>query len=92
MYVKTTKTIITDDDKEFCIDSDISFQIYNKKKNHLDTVICRIIEISESSDCDSEEEYGFIVADRIEINRKNKKAPKVFYFKDMQNVNYVYYD
>lgn len=88
MYIKTIKILITNDNKKFEIGDDISFQIFNKKKNCLDSVICRIIDFDECSDSNS----GYIVADRIEINKKNKKAPKVFYFNDMKNIGYVYYD
>lgn len=88
MHIEITKTLISDDDKEFQIGSDISFQIFNKKKNCLDSVICRIIEFGEFPDDDN----GYIIADRIEKNRKNKKSPKVFYFSDMKNIDYVYYD
>ena len=88
LHIETKRELVTDDGKRFTLFSDIAFKIWNKETNHLDRVICRIIGMSDS---DYKKDNGYIVADRTEINRCESNQC-VFYFKDMQDINYVYVD
>ena len=88
LHIETEKELVTDDDKRFSLFSDIAFTIRNKETNHLDRVICRIIGMSDS---DYKKNNGYIVADEVEINRCDSNQC-IFYFKDMQDISYVYYD
>lgn len=88
LHTETKRELVTDDGKRFSLFSDIAFKIHNKETNHLDKVICRIIGMSDS---DYKKDNGYIVADRVEINRCESNQC-IFYFKDMQDINYVYVD
>lgn len=88
LHIETKRELVTDDDKRFSLFSDIAFKIHNKETNHLDKVICRIIGMSDS---DYKKDNGYIVADRVEINRCESNQC-IFYFKDMHDINYVYVD
>lgn len=88
LHIETKRELVTDDGKRFRLFSDIGFKIYNKETNHLDEVICRIIGMSDS---DYNKNNGYIIADKVEINRCESNQC-VFYFKDMQDINYVYVD
>ena len=88
LHIETKRELVTDDGKRFTPFSDIAFKIWNKETKHLDRVICRIIGMSDS---DYKKDNGYIVADRVEINRCESNRC-VFYFKDMQDINYVYVD
>ena len=87
LHIETKRELVTDDGKRFSLFSDIAFKIYNKETNHLDRVICRIIGMSDSD----YKKDGYIIADEVEINRGGSNQC-VFYFKDMQDINYVYVD
>lgn len=89
MYIETKRELVTDDGKRFSLFSDIAFKIHNKETNHLDRVICRIIGMSDSDY--KKKDNGYIVADKVEINR-GESNQCIFYFKDMQDINYVYVD
>ena len=88
IHIETKRELVSADGKRFSTFSDIAFNIWNEKTEHLDSVICRIIGMSDS---DYNKDNGFIIADRVEINRC-KSNQCVFYFKDMQDINYVYVD
>lgn len=88
IHVETKKELVTYDNKRFTLFSDISFSIYNKETNHFDRVICRIIGINDS---DYKKNNGYIVADKVEVNRCESNQC-LFYFKDMQGIDYVYTD
>lgn len=88
LHIETKRELVTDDNKRFSLFSDIAFTIHNEETNHLDRVICRIIGMSDS---DYKKNNGYIVADKVEINRCESNQC-VFYFKDMQDINYVYCD
>ena len=88
IHIETKKELVTADGKRFSMFSDIAFNVFNKETEYLDKVVCRIIGMSAS---DYNKDNGYIVADRVEINRC-KSNQCVFYFKDMQDVNYVYVD
>lgn len=88
LHIETKRDLVTEDGKRFFMFSDIAFKIFNKETNCLDKVICRIIGMSDS---DYKKNNGYIVADKVEIN-KCISNQCVFYFKDMQDINYVYYD
>lgn len=75
-------------EKDFRYFLDISFRIHNKETDCLDLVICRIVGMIES---DYKKNNGYIVADKVEINR-SESSQCVFCFKDMLDVNYVYCD
>lgn len=88
MHIETKRELVTDNGKRFSLFSDIAFRMHNKETGNLDLVICRIIGMTES---DYNKNNGYIVADKVEINRCESNQC-VFYFKDMLDVNYVYYD
>lgn len=88
LHIETKRSLVTDDGKRFSLFSDIAFKIWNKETNHLDRVICKIIDMIDS-DCGKDN--GYIIAAEVEINRC-KSNQYVFHFKDMQDVNYVYVD
>ena len=88
IHIETKRELVTDDDKRFSMFSDIAFKIWNEETQHFDRVICRIIGMSDS---DYNKNNGYIIADKVEINRFESN-PCVFYFKDMQDINYVYVD
>lgn len=88
LHIETKRELVTDDGKRFRLFSDIGFKIYNEETNHLDKVICRIIGMSDS---DYNKNNGYIIADRVEINRCESNQC-IFYFRDMQDINYVSVD
>lgn len=88
MHIETKRELVTDNGKRFSLFSDIAFRMHNKETGNLDLVICRIIGMTES---DYKKNNGYIVAGKVEINRCESNQC-VFYFKDMLDVNYVYYD
>ena len=90
IHVEIKKELVTADGKRFLPKQDIAFNILNKETGHLDCVICRIMIIQES---DYYNKDGFILVDKIEINRCFKENEQhIYYFKDMQDINYVYDD
>lgn len=88
IHIETKRELVTDNGKRFPLFSDIAFKVHNKEIDHLDLVICRIISMVES---DYKKNNGYIVADKVEINRCESNQC-IFYFKDMLDVNYVYCD
>lgn len=88
MRVETKTELVADNGKRFRLFNDIAFSQYNKETNHLDHVICRIIAFKES---DYGKNNGYIIGDKVEINRGYCDLCQ-FYFKDMKDINYVYYD
>lgn len=88
LHVEIKRELVTDDGKRFSFLSDIAFSIWNKETNHLDRVVCRIVGMSDSN---YKKDNGYIIACRVEKNRC-KSNQSVFYFKDMQDINYVYTD
>lgn len=88
MHIETKRELVTDNEKRFSLFFDIAFRIHNKETDYLDLVICRIIGMSQS---DYKKHNGYIVADKVEINR-HECNQCVFYFKDMIDVNYAYCD
>ena len=88
VHIETKRELVSADGKRFAPFSDIAFKVWNEETKHLDRVICRIIGMSDS---DYEKDNGYIVADRVEINRCESNQC-VFYFKEMQDINYVYVD
>lgn len=88
LRVETKRELVTEDGKRFNVFDDIAFSIYNNMTNHKDHVICRIIGFSDS---DYKKDNGFIIVDNVEINRE-KDNQCMFAFKDMMDINYVYYD
>lgn len=85
LHIETKRELVTDDGKRFPLFSNIAFNVHNEEVGHSDRVICRIIGMSDS---DYRKNNGYIVADEVEINRCESNQC-VFYFKDMQDVNYV---
>lgn len=88
LHVEIKRELVTDDGKRFSLLSYIAFGIWNKETNHLDRVICRIVGISEPN---YKKNNGYIIVDDVEINR-GRSNQCVFYFNDMQDINYVYTD
>lgn len=88
IHIETKSELISAEGKRFSLFSDIAFKVWNEETKHLDRVICRII-----GTCDSDygKDNGYIVADRVEINRCESNQC-VFCFKDMQDINYVSVD
>ena len=91
MRVETKTELVADNGKRFRLFSDIAFSQYNKKTNHLDHVICRIIAFIAFKESDYEKNNGYIIGDKIEINHGHCDLCQ-FYFKDMKDIQYVYYD
>lgn len=85
LHIETKRELVTADGKRFHLFQDIAFSIFNEETNHLDRIICRIIGMSDS---DYKKDNGYIIADKIERNRCEDNQC-VFYFKDMQDINYV---
>lgn len=81
MKMLIEKTLITSNGKQFNTYDDIAFTILNAETNHLDRVIGRIVHLGDSS----------LVLDRVEIDRfkSNPNTEYEFYYKDMDDVNYV---
>ena len=88
MHVKVKRELVADNGKKFSLFDDIAFSIYNSETNHIDRVIARIIGMSEA---EYGKDNGYIVVDRVEINRCESNQC-VFHFKDMTDINYVYCD
>lgn len=88
LHIETKRELVTDDGKRFSFFSDIPFKIWNEETQHLDRVICRIIGMNDS---DYKKDNGYIVADNVEINRCESNQC-VFFFKEMQDINYVHVD
>lgn len=66
IHIETKRELVTDNGKRFSLFSDIVFRIHNKETERLDLVICRIIGMMES---DYKKNNGYIVVDKVEINR-----------------------
>lgn len=88
IHIETKQELVTKEGKRFPLFSDIAFRVHNKETDHLDLVICRIIGMVES---DYKKNNGYIVADKVEINRCESNQC-VFYFEDMLDASYVYCD
>lgn len=86
LHIETKRELVTDEGKRFSLFSNISFKIWNKETKYFDKIICRIIGMIDS---DYKKDNGYIVADSVKINGYESNQC-VFYFKDMQDITYVY--
>lgn len=86
LHIETKRELVAADGKRFHLFDDIAFSVFNEETNHLDRIICRIIGMRDS---DYKKDNGYIVVDKIERNRTEDNQC-VFYFKEMQDINYVY--
>ena len=82
--VKTVKTLIADNGKEFGVGMDIGFTIYNKVTNYHDGFIGRIKEIRDE----------VIIIDNVELNRGKVDGKMVIALDNIEknSCNYVYVD
>ena len=82
--VKTVKTLIADNGKEFGVGMDINFTIYNKVTNYYDRFIGRIKEIRDE----------VIIIDNVELNRGKVDGKMVIALDNIEknSCNYVYVD
>ena len=88
MRVEVKTELISDNGKRFRLFDDIGFKQFNHETKHYDHVICRIIAFKEN---DHGKCNGYIIGDKVEINHGHCNLCQ-FYFKDMEDINYVYYD
>lgn len=87
-HIETKRELVSANGKRFTLFSDIAFKVWNEETKNLDRVICKIIGMTDS---DYGKDNGYIIADSVEINRCESNQC-VFYFKEMQDINYVYVD
>lgn len=87
IHVEVKRELIADNGKKFELFDDIAFSIHNSETNHIDRVIARIIGMSEP---EYNRDNGYIVVDKVEINRCNESNQCIFHFKDMTDINYVF--
>ena len=82
--VKTVKTLIADNGKEFRVGTDIGFTVYNKCTNYDDSFIGRIKEIRDE----------VIIIDNVELNKGNIDGKMVIALDNIEknSCNYVYVD
>lgn len=82
--VITTKTLKTDNNKNFKVGWDIAFGLFNKETNYHDRYIGEITEITDTT----------ITISRIEVNRHRVDGEMVIHLDDIEpnSCNYVYYD
>ena len=82
--VKTVKTLIADNGKEFRVGTDIWFTVYNKVTNYHDRFIGRIKEIRDE----------VIIIDNVELNRGKVDGKMVIALDNIEknSCNYVYVD
>ena len=82
--VKTVKTLIADNGKEFGVGTDIGFTVYNKVTNYYDRFIGRIKEIRDE----------VIIIDNVELNKGNIDGKMVIALDNIEknSCNYVYVD
>ena len=82
--VKTVKTLIADNGKEFGVGTDIGFTVYNKVTNYHDRFIGRIIEIRDE----------VIIIDNVELNRGKVDGKMVIALDNIEknSCNYIYVD
>ena len=82
--VKTVKTLIADNGKEFGVGTDIGFTVYNKVTNYHDRFIGRITEIRDE----------VIIIDNVELNKGNIDGKMVIALDNIEknSCNYVYVD
>ena len=82
--VKTVKTLIADNGKEFGVGMDIGFTVYNKVTNYHDRFICRIAEIRDE----------VIIIDNVELNRGKVDGKMVIALDNIEknSCNYIYVD
>ena len=82
--IKTVRTLVTDNKKNFRVGEDIAFTLFNKVTNHHDHYIGNIVEMTDTS----------IKISNIEIDRYREDGEMII---DLENIesnscNYVYYD
>lgn len=82
--VKTVRTLIADNGKEFGVGTDIGFTVYNKVTNYPDRFIGRITEIKDE----------VIIIDNVEINKGKVDEKMVIALDNIEknSCNYVYVD
>ena len=82
--VKTVKTLIADNGKEFRVGTDIGFTVYNKVTNYHDRFIGRIKEIRDE----------VIIIDNVELNRGKVNGKMVIALDNIEknSCNYIYVD
>ena len=82
--VKTVKTLIADNGKEFGVGMDIGFTIYNKVTNYHDRFIGQITEIRDE----------VIIIDNVELNKGNIDGKMVIALDNIEknSCNYIYVD
>ena len=82
--VKTVRTLIADNGKEFRVGTDIGFTVYNKVTNYHDRFIGRIKEIRDE----------VIIIDNVELNRGKVDGKMVIALDNIEknSCNYVYVD
>ena len=82
--VKTVKTLIADNGKEFGVGMDIGFTVYNKVTNYHDRFIGRIKEIRDE----------VIIIDNVELNRGKVDGKMVIALDNIEknSCNYIYVD
>ena len=82
--VKTVKTLIADNGKEFRVGTDIGFTVYNKVTNYHDRFIGRIKEIRDE----------VIIIDNVELNRGKVDGKMVIALDNIEknSCNYIYVD
>ena len=80
--VKTVRTLIADNGKEFRVGTDIGFTVYNKVTNYHDRFIGRIKEIRDE----------VIIIDNVELNRGKVDGKMVIALDNIEknSCNYVY--
>lgn len=82
--IKTVRTLVTDNKKNFRVGEDIAFTLFNKVTNHHDHYIGNIVEMTDTS----------IKISNIEIDRYREDGEMII---DLENIesnscNYVYCD
>ncbi len=82
--VKTVRTLIADNGKEFRVGTDIGFTVYNKVTNYHDRFIGRIKEIRDE----------VIIIDNVELNRGKVDGKMVIALDNIEknSCNYIYVD
>ena len=82
--VKTVKTLIADNGKEFRVGTDTGFTVYNKVTNYHDRFIGRIKEIRDE----------VIIIDNVELNRGKVDGKMVIALDNIEknSCNYIYVD
>lgn len=82
--IKTVRTLVTDNKKNFRVGEDIAFTLFNKVTNHHDRYIENIVEIADTS----------IKISNIEIDKCHEDGEMIIYLENIESnsCNYVYYD